>query len=77
MQVKKSTARESVLSMNTTNEPLRAQTTAFTKLFVPTTTLLKKGGKFLFMETVSGTVLVGDIQDNMFVNWLDAVNWPS
>lgn len=59
MQVKKSTARESVLSMNTTNEPLRAQT--FTKLFVPTTTLLKKGGKFLFMETVSGTVLVGDI----------------
>lgn len=54
--------------MNTTNEPLRAQTTAFTKLFVPTTTLLKKGGKFLFMETVSGTVLVGDIQDNMFVN---------
>ena len=68
MQVKKSTARESVLSMNTTNEPLRDQTTAFTKLFVPTTTLLKKGGKFLFMETVSGTVLVGDIQDNMFVN---------
>ena len=69
MQVKKSTARESVLSMNTTNEPLRAQTTqTFTKLFVPTTTLLKKGGKFLFMETVSGTALVGDIQDNMFVN---------
>ena len=39
--------------------------------------LLKKGGKFLFMEIVSGTVLVGDIQDNMFVSWLDTVNWPS